>query len=201
MNLANTLQVSNLNAGSKCRACDIPVKGYSADDTQKIRDIIHKIPNKFLSNVKMITNEDLYPKHGRFVADPKVVLFDDRVFKNKQKWGNGTNKMTHAEMTLVHEIGHSVFESLSGPQQTAWMKLSGWQEGPGDDQSPAYKEKRPGWPRIKFTETHSKDAQFVRHYSEKGHGEDFADCFSWYINGHQQDVPEAKRNFIAGLLK
>lgn len=199
MNLNSTLSLNMAEIRDKCKACTVPVIGFKKPDENRIREILHQIPNKFMSGFTKICNEHLTPKHGRFVSGGPIILFDERSLVDGTKFGSGPDKMDHGEMTLVHEVGHSVFENLSKDKQNEWKKLSGWKNGSGPGQAVPYTEKRSGWSPETSTETHKKGAKFPREYSRKNWMEDFADCFSWWVNGHGDLLDPQKLIFLKSL--
>ena len=179
------------------------LEGFSNWQQEHIRAILSRIPLQLQTNFKaIVADASLGAKHGRYDETSHVIRLNPRDFHNQIKFGHGPGrKLDHVELTLAHEVGHSVFMRLSKAEQDQWKKLSGWQVGSGPDQAAPYREKRPGWPREVATETHSKDAKFTRRYGERNEFEDFADAFGFFVMGQKDRVPVEKRQFLERMFK
>lgn len=181
----------------------LPLEGFNNWQQEQIRSILSQIPKSLLNNFKkIVADPSLGAKHGRYDEDTHVINLNPRDFYNRTQFGRGPGrKLPHVDLTLAHEIGHSVFVELPKSVQNAWKKLSGWQDGPGPGQAPPYKEKRPGWPKETSKETFKQGAKFTRRYAERNSDEDFADSFGFYVMGQKDRLPDNKRAFMERLLK
>lgn len=199
MNLATTITIF---AGTPKVTAGIPLEGFNNWQQEQIRSVISQIPDRLLTNFKLIKADDsLGAKHGRYYEDTHVIHLNPRDFHNRVRFGRGPGrKLPHVDLTIAHEIGHSVYLELSEKQKAGWRALSGWKEGAGEGQAPPYKEKRPGWPKETSTETFQKGAKFTRRYAERNSDEDFADAFGFFVMGQQNRVPENKRLFLEKVL-
>lgn len=200
MNLSATIEIY---AYSPYDHWTTAVRGFGDEQEKTIRSVLSRIPPYLQTNFKaIVADESLDAKHGRYDEDSHIVRLNPRTFQNKVKFGQGPGpKLSHAELTLAHEVGHSVYYRMSPKEQGEWKKLSGWQEGKGEGQAPPYTEKRPGWPKETAKETHRKGAGFTRHYAERNEHEDFADSFGWYVMGRKERVPPEKELFLDKLFK
>ena len=157
----------------------IKITGFTGPEEEGLRAMLSRVPSELFYNVTEIKSaKELNAKHGRFTPETKVMLFNPNNFKLRQRFGQGDGWMYHPELTVVHEIGHSIYESLSPEQKNEWLKLGGWQIGWKVGQSPAYQEKRPGWGNDTSKWTHIAGLNIPRHYSERNPNECFADCFA-----------------------
>jgi hypothetical protein len=200
MNLATTIE---LHCYHPLELWDTDIKGFNHSQKEGIRSVLHRIPTYLMTNFKAIESKaDLGAKHGRYDENTHIIYLNPKLFQNKIKFGQGPGrKIDHFELTLAHEIGHSIYYFMSPKERAAWQKLSGWKEGTGEGQAPPYKEKRPGWPKETSSQTHSQDADFTRHYAERNEHEDFADTFAWYVMGRKERVPPEKAQFLDKLFK
>lgn len=199
MNLACSIE---LYAYRSLGLQETKIVGFKPQDEEQIRAVLKKIPSFLLTNFNaIIADPQLGAKHGRYDEDDHEIHLNPHDFESKLKFGRGAEKkLPHVDLTLAHEIGHSVFYEFSPAEKEEWKKLSGWKIGSGTDQEKPYSEKRPGWPQGTSVETHRKGVQFTRHYAERNWHEDFADAFGFYVMGQRQRVPIAKRQFIARML-
>jgi len=200
MNLQTTISVF---AASSYVLSGTPLEGFTHWQEEQIRAVLSQIPDSLLENFKGIKADPaLGAKHGRYDEDTHIIQLNPRDFHNRVRFGRGPGrKLPHVDLTIAHEIGHSVFVELPKRTQSAWMKLSGWKEGTGEGQATPYTEKRPGWPKETSTETFKQGAEFPRRYAERNHHEDFADCFGFFVMGQKDRLVANKRAFLEKLLK
>lgn len=174
--------------------------GFAPDQEKKIRQVLHQLPISLQTNFRTITAKDLGAKHGEYDHGSLSILYNPNNFASKRTFGT-TKPEEEWEFVLLHEISHSIFYHLTPQQQQTWLRLSSWKKGSGPGQAPPYKETRSGWPVGTSAWTHGKDAQFVRKYQRKSPHEDFADNSAYYLTGNADQIPDAKRQFIAGIFK
>ena len=180
----------------------IKIVGFTGPEEEGLRALLSRVPPELLFNVKEIQSApELNAKHGQFIPEGNIVKFNPKDFTLRQRFGKGPGWMLHQELTVVHEVGHSIYEQLSPEQKKEWLDISGWMKGTKPGQAEAYEEKRPGWPHIRSKWTHKAGIYTPRHYSEKNPNEQFSDCFAFVIlgKGHQME-PECKK-FIDNLIK
>lgn len=199
MNLKNYLdiQASEVKLGL---FRNVPLIGFTEVQLEEVRALLSRVPwqlTKWVSRI--IADPSLGAKHGRYDLDGTVHL-NPSAFNNKQRLGRGAGWVYHPELTVVHEIGHSIYEHLADWQQEDWKVISSWIIGSKPGQEKPYQEKRPGWPHQTSNMTHKKGVGFTRHYAERNDGEDFADSFAFYILGKPSQMPALKRQFIRGLI-
>lgn len=180
----------------------VRVFGFTKPEEEVVRATMSRIPPELMYNVlRIVAAPELNAKHGRYLPESKTVLLNPYTFKKRQRFGHGQGWIHHAELVVVHEFGHSIYDSLTDAQQQQWLDLSGWMKGTKDGQAPPYEELRPGWPYLKSKWTHKKNVQFTRHYAEKDPNEDFADCFAFLLLSKGHQMAPAKRAFVEQIIK
>ena len=91
----------------------IRIIGFTGPEEEGLKAMMSRIPPELLYNVKELKAAPyLDAKHGRFIPETKTVLFNPKNFSLRQRFGQGDNWIYHAELTVVHEIGHSIYESF-----------------------------------------------------------------------------------------
>lgn len=179
----------------------VMIEGFSKPLEEFIRATMSRVPPELLTHVKEVkANPGLTPKHGRYDPETETVELSPHNFELRARLGRGPGWMHHAELTIVHEIGHSVYSFLSESQRDEWRAISGWMVGTADGQAPAYEEKRPGWPKKTSKMTHKMGVRFTRPYAEKNDDEDFADSLAFYILGKPHQMDKRKRVFLDQLM-
>jgi hypothetical protein len=179
----------------------IKITGFTGPEEEGLRAMLSRVPPELLFAVKAIKSaKELNAKHGRYIPDTNTVLFNPDNFASRQRLGKGYGSLSHPELTVVHEIGHSLYMSLAPEKQQEWIKLSGWMEGSKPGQSPAYEECRPGWEPGKSDWTHKAGVLYPRWYSEKDPNEAFADCFAYYILGKSHQMSPAIKDFLESFV-
>lgn len=179
----------------------VRIEGFSSSDEEFVRATLSRVPPELLTHVKVIeSNPGLEPKHGRYDPDTETVNLSPHDFHLRERLGKGPGWMQHPELTIVHEVGHSVYTFLPEHLKDEWRAISGWMVGRAPGQAPAYRELRPGWPHKTSKMTHKTGVKFTRKYAERNDDEDFADSFAFAIlgKGHQMDL--RKRKFLENLL-
>lgn len=180
----------------------IKITGFDGPQEEGLRAMLSRIPPELFYNVKEIKSApELNAKHGRYIPDGKIMLFNPDNFKLRQRFGQGDGWLYHPELTVVHEIGHSIYESLTSEQKQQWLDLSGWKKGWSEGQATAYQETRPGWGNEISIWTHLAGVKFPRHYSERNPNECFADCFSYYLLGKAHQMDSKLKNYMVELFK
>lgn len=181
-------------------AAELPeIEGFDDDEKKELIEHLLNIPVKVIKLVEIVKADPaLNAIHGRYDKSKSTIEFNPANFDNKMKFGTDDPAQID-EFVLAHEFGHALQESLPEEKVDEWKKLSGWMKGTKAGQAPPYVEKRPGWPKGISSETHSKDAKFVREYSKKNNKEDFADTCAYIWTGNESKVPEDKLNFIKEL--
>lgn len=180
----------------------IKLTGFTGPDQEGLVAMLSRIPPDLLYNVKEITSApELGIKHGRYLPETNGMLFNPVNFKFRQRYGQGEFWIQHPELTVIHEVGHSVFESFTPEEKQQWYKVCGWRKGWKLGQAPAYVEKRPGWEPGKSPWTHKAGVKFPRIYSEKNPNECFADCFAFFILGRRHQMGKEVGDFVDNLIK
>ena len=179
----------------------VKITGFTGPEEEGLRAMLSRIPPELLFNVGEIKSaKELNAKHGRFIPEERTILFNPKNFSLMQKFGEGDSKIRHPELTVVHEVGHSIYDTFSPDQEKEWQDLSGWREGYKIGQSFPYIENRPGWPKHISEWTHKLGVKFPRHYSERNPSEDFADCFAFTILGKGFMMADDKKAFIDNFI-
>ena len=200
MNLETTISVyaasSHVLAGTR-------LEGFNNWQQEQIRAVLSQIPDSLLANfTAIVADHSLGAKHGQYDEKTGIVHLNPRDFHNRVRFGRGPGrKLPHIDLTLAHELGHSIYIELPEATKAAWRRLSGWQEGGGEGQAQPYTEKRSGWPKKTSTETFKEGAEFTRRYGSKNSGEDFADSFGFWVLGQKNRLPPEKQTFMGKLLK
>jgi hypothetical protein len=180
----------------------IRITGFTGPEEEGLRAMLSRVPPELLFNVREIKSApELNAKHGRYEVDTKTVSYNPTNFLLRQRFGKGDSWIYHPELTAVHEIGHSIYRSLTPEQQKEWEDISGWMEGWKPGQSTAYHEKRPGWGNAISDWTHKAGIKFTRLYAERNPDEDFADSFAFVILGKGFQMEPAKKDFIDSYIK
>lgn len=181
----------------------VRITGFTGPEEEGLRAMLSRVPPELLFNVvKIEAAKELGAKHGRYVPETKVMMFNPENFNLRQRFGKGAyGWVLHPELTIVHEIGHSIYESFTPEKQKEWQDLSHWMKGWKTGQSLPYQEKRPGWGDKKSDWTHKAGIKFTRHYAERNANEDFADCFAFSILGFGHQMELSKREFVENYFK
>jgi hypothetical protein len=175
----------------------IHIIGFTGPEEEGLRAMLSRVPPELLSNVQVIKSaKELNAKHGKYDPTTKTISYNPDNFTLKQKFGKGEGSISHPELTVVHEIGHSIYNSLTPDQKQEWENLSGWMKGWKPGQSLAYQEKRPGWGDAVSEWTHKAGVKFTRTYAERNADEDFADSFAFVMLNHGFQMEPAKKEFI-----
>lgn len=181
---------------------EIKLKGFSGPEEEALRAMLSRIPPELLVYVSCIQSaKELNAKHGLYIPAEQMIKFNPGNIVLRQHFGGGENAIPHADLTIVHEVGHSLFDNLSDEEKLHWLSISGWMKGTKDGQAPPYEEKRPGWEHIISKWTHKAGAKFPRYYSEKNPNEDFADCFSFFIQNKANRIGDEKKKFFEDYVK
>lgn len=179
----------------------VSIVGFSNAEEELVQAFMSRIPPELVVNVNCLkADPSLDAIHGRYDETSKTILFNPKTFQSRMVLGRGPAKIHHAQLTMCHEFGHSLYNSLSEEVQAEWMALSGWRKGWKEGQEKPYEEKRPGWPHITSKWTHRKGAQFTRHYAEKNPDEDFSDTFAFTLLSKPAQAGDVKRKWMADLL-
>lgn len=180
----------------------IKIIGFSGPEEEGLRAMLSRIPPELFYNVKEIKSaNELNAKHGRFIPETKTMLFNPGNFQLRQRFGKGDFWLYHPEMTVVHEVGHSIYEAFTPEEKQEWLNLGNWKKGWSVGQATAYVETRPGWEPGTSDWTHKAGLKLPRHYSEKNPNECFADCFSFFILGKAHQEDRGIKQFISRLIK
>lgn len=179
----------------------VKIIGFTSIEEEQARAYMSRIPPELIRNVKrVVADPSLGAIHGRYDDKSQTISFNPKTFQSKVVMGKGPAKISHAQLTMVHEFGHALYSSLPEKLQDDWRELSGWMKGTQEGQAPPYKEKRPGWPSKTSTWTHRKGAEFTRYYGEKNDDEDAADTFAFVLLGKGAQAGSVKRKWMANLL-
>jgi hypothetical protein len=183
----------------------VRILGFNKPQEELIRAAVSRVPPELLENcAKIVADPTMGAKHGRFLPKTRTILMNPKQFDLRQRFGRGPGWIWHFEVTMVHEVGHSVWEMLTQEQKQQWRDISGWRRigNTVPTGMVRYIEKRPGWPIGKAEPwAHKPGVGFTRHYGERNPGEDFADCFSFYLMGKPHQMAPEKREFMNGLIQ
>jgi hypothetical protein len=178
----------------------VAIKGFTSSEEELVQAFMSRIPPELIVGVKqIIADRRLQPIHGRYDKDKETIYFNPHTFTYRQKLGKGV-KISHPQLTMVHEFGHAFFNAQPEQVQDEWRDLSGWMIGSQVGQERAYIEKRPGWPQKTSKWTHKKGVQFTRHYAEKNADEDAADVFAFVLLGKPAQAGTVKAKWMAQLM-
>lgn len=179
----------------------IQIVGFTGPEEEAIRSSLSRIPPELLENVYVIQSaKELNAKHGRYIPTEKKILFNPGNLILRQRFGGGENAIRHDILTLVHEVGHSLYETLTPAEKQSWLNLSGWKEGWSDGQAPAYVERRPGWEPHTSEWTHKAGVKFPRYYSERNPNEHFSDCFAYFLLNKGYKLADNVREFFENYV-
>jgi uncharacterized protein YdaT len=180
----------------------IPITGFTGPEEEGLRAMLSRIPPELLIYVKGIESaKELNAKHGMFITDTGIIKFNPADFALRQRFGKGEGWIYHPELTVVHEVGHSIYENFTKEKRQEWKDLSGWVKGTKDGNSAPYKETRPGWEPYNSAWTHKLGIGFTRFYAEKNPNEDFADSFAFFILGKGAQMERSKRTFLEQYIR
>jgi hypothetical protein len=180
----------------------IKLVGFTGPQEEAIRAILSRIPPELLIHVLNVQSADeLNAKHGRYLPDEHKILFNPGNLVLRQRFGKGELPILHADLTLVHEVGHSLYKALTAEEKWSWLTISGWLVGTKKGQAPAYVEKRPGWEHSISKWTHKVGAKFSRYYGEKNPDEDFSDCFAFYLMNKAHEIGDKKKEFFDAYIQ
>lgn len=180
----------------------VKITGFTGPEEEGLRAMLSRVPPELFFNVKeIVASPELNAKHGQFVPETCTVKFNPHDFQLRQRLGKGPGWVLHQELTVVHEIGHSIYEALTTEKTKEWEDICGWMKGTKAGQAPPYEEKRPGWPHTISKWTHRAGVYMPRLYSEKNPNEQFSDCFAFVILGKAHQMEPGCKNFIDALIK
>lgn len=180
----------------------IKITGFTGPEEDGIRAMLSRIPPELLTNVVEIQSaKELNAKHGRYLPSTKIVQFNPKDFTLRQRFGKGEGWIYHAELTVVHEVFHSLYDALPSEKKEEWLALGGWMQGTKQGQSPAHVEGRPGWVHETSTWTHKAGVVFPRYYSEKDPNEAFADCGAFYVLGKAHQMSPQLKQFMDQFIQ
>jgi hypothetical protein len=180
----------------------IKISGFTGPEEEGLRAMISRVPPELLVYVKQIKSaNELNAVHGKYEPETSTIFFNPKNFINRTRLGKGEGWIYHIEITVVHEVFHSIYENFSQEEKKAWQDLSGWIIGWKPGQSLPYVEKRPGWPKATSKWTHKAGIKFTRHYAERNPNEDFADCGAFVLLGKGYQMEPSKKEFIEKYIK
>lgn len=143
-------------------------------------------------------NKPYYPNHGYF-HDETVAINADTFYNPDfpdDFYDHRGYFTTRPEQTLIHEFGHG-YDEHNGmlSLKPDWLKLSGWSETP----KPGLKRlviKEPGTPEVIGEMFFDPKAGFTRFYAKRNSWDDFADCFSFFVAGLRDKLPQNKNMYM-----
>lgn len=179
----------------------VEIIGFTSAEEELAQAFMSRIPPELIVGVKQVkADPSLNAIHGRYQSSSQTIWFNPKTFQSRMILGRGPAKIHHAQLTMCHEFGHALYNSLPEEIQDQWRELSGWMKGWQEGQAKPYEEKRPGWPQFTSKWTHRKGAAFTRHYAEKNPDEDFADTFAFSLLSKPAQAGDLKRKWVATLL-
>jgi hypothetical protein len=193
---------SSIEAASETSGQDtlwhgITFTGFTGPEEEALRAVLSRIPPELLVHVECIVSApELNAKHGRYLSGEHKILFNPGNLNLRQRFGGGELPLNHTDLCLVHEVGHSLYNSLTSSEKTIWLGISGWTKNKVEGQAPAYVERRPGWEPKTSEWTHKFGVKFSRYYGEKNPDEDFADCFAFFLMNKAYRIGRTKRLFF-----
>ena len=144
--------------------------------------------------IKEIKSTDMGAVHGTWDGEKgKIIRLNPSIFSFKREFENGIKGIPYKLFIVVHEIAHSIDQSLAPGKKTfsdsdKWKEISGWKEFERKNEVPKgyerYIEKRPGRSVDGFKKAawiYKEDADFCRRYSTKSPREDFADSIAFGV--------------------
>lgn len=182
---------------------DVRITGFTKPDEELIRAAVSRVPPDLLGQgLSIVADPTMGAKHGRYRPSENTIWMNPKQFRLRQRFGHGQGWIWHFELTMVHEIGHAVWQQLTPVQQSVWYGLSGWVKGQQPGNLAPYVERRPGWEIGKTEEwTHKPNVQFTRRYAERNPFEDFADSFAFWLLGKPHQMSPAKRAYMDRTIK
>lgn len=143
-----------------------------------------------------------YPNHGYFIHDE--VNLNENIFRHPDEpedfYDHKGYFLSRPQQTILHEFGHgydAYHDDLS--LQSPWLCLSGWSYDPKPGlQKLHIKEK--GVPEVIGEMYYDPKAEFTRFYAKRNSYDDWADCFSFYVAGMRNKVPQKKCDYFDKLL-
>src|SRR5208282_2744826 len=113
-------------------------------------------PPELLCYVKEIESaKQLNAVHGKYRSGDQTILFNPKNLGLKQYLGKGDGPaISHTELCVVPEGGHSLYEHLTPRELGRWLTISGWAKGSKAGQAPPYVERRSGWKPFTSKWTH-----------------------------------------------
>lgn len=181
----------------------VSIRGFTPDQEEMVRATVSRVPPELMHVLvsEIVADRGMGAKHGRFDPETKTVRINPHGFVLRQRFGEGPGWIHHIELTMVHEFGHALYESLSEAEKQEWYTLSGWVKGTKKGNASRYVEKRPGWDAYTSKWTHEPGVKMPRHYAEKNPNEQFADCFAFFLLGKPHQMAPALRMFIARRIQ
>jgi hypothetical protein len=180
----------------------IKLTGFTGPEEEELRAMLSRIPPELLFNVKEFKSADeLQAVHGTFYPSTKTIAFNPANFRNKQKFGKGDGWLHHSEMTVVHEVGHSLYDAMTAAERMNWHGIYGWRKGFYPGQATPFVESRKGWDAYTSDWTHKAGLTMPRYYSEKNPNECFADCFAYFILGKAHQIEISAKNFLEKFIQ
>lgn len=183
----------------------IRLEGFTKPEEEYVRAGLSRVPPELTKYVsKVMADRGMGAKHGNYDMQTRIIRLNPNNFTLRMRFGRGAGWMYHAETTMVHEIGHAVYENLSPEQKQEWNKLGGWVKTDSDNGTtlaPRYIEKRPGWSSYRSEWRHKNRLRLPRKYSSKNPDECFADCFSFFMLNKPHQMSPQLRDFLQSVVK
>lgn len=180
----------------------LKLTGFTIGQAEEMRAMLSRIPYQLLRWVTEIKcNYMMGAVHGQYMSDHTIQV-NPHTFELRTRFGEGPGWISHAELMVIHEIGHSAYEAQSDDFHAAWQNLVQWKhKGEDVGHTTPYIEKRPGWePYVSNWYRRKYTNRLPRGYSEKNPSESFADCFAFYILGKPAQMSPRIRQFIKDFI-
>lgn len=164
--------------------------------------------SKLVFSNSMGANKPYYPNHGYYYSVDKSITLNNDIFYNPDYpddfYDSNCYRVGRPAQTLVHELGHAL-DAAKGDisLKPDWLKLSGWSETPRQGLKRMVINE-PGMP-VKMGEWYydpqiSGDSNFTRFYGKMNPWDDLADCFSFFVIGMKNKLPDSKKDYFDNLL-
>jgi len=182
----------------------IPFEGFDKSQSDRIRNILKKVPDQIVrstfSKIKMDTDMDdgeKYRAYGKYNPKTRIMLISPKAFKTLDEFDDGKNKMSKLEHCILHEIGHYVDSQKGISKDPKWLQLSGWSDKPTDEEHVMMVIPQENSQDIHTSWYYKKNADFPRWYAKRSPKDDWSECFAFYVGGlYDRFKDKNKLNYV-----